>query len=446
MVDNRLHRLFQTRTTTQGDDIFGQYEVVAAHQTLNLTPIKRVAILTESFLPKVDGVSKTTYLTVRYLQETGREVLIFAPDSSVPNVGDSEVVGLPSVTMPAATETRIALPIPAIAKRIEAFQPDLIHLASPALMTVVGMAVGRELNIPVVANYQTDLPGYTAQYGFPLLENPLRSWLRYLHNGCHVNLVPSKSMGDTLRKQGFRRLRVWGRGVNLDRFNPQHFSQPMRDRLLNGRNPNSILCLYVGRLANEKSVHLLRKVADIEGIALTIVGDGQSREELETLFAGTGTYFTGYLYKDELATAFASADVFVFPGGHETFGQVVQEAMASGLATIVTNQGSVKDLVQEGKTGFIVDHSTEGFAKAARILQENRALLQEISENARSTAEKHPWSAVMAQLEDYYREAVAINQRFKQMYGYTYYHQPLSFGAISQRLQEITREFNKTIS
>lgn len=446
MVDSRLHQLFQARNTTQGDDLFGDYELVTPDQTLRLARIQRVAILTESFLPKVDGVSKTSYLTVRYLQETGRDVLVFGPDIAVPAVGPSEVVGLPSLSMPTATETRMALPIPYIARRLEDFQPDLIHLASPALMSVVGMAVGRELNIPVVANYQTDLPGYAVQYGFPLLSNPIQNWLRYLHNGCHINLVPSTSVADELRGQGYRRLRVWGRGVNLERFNPNHYSQTMRERLLAGRDPDCMLGIYVGRLATEKHVDLLRKVADIPGVALTIIGDGHTREELERLFSGTGTHFTGYLYKDELAAAFASADVFFFPGSNETFGQVVQEAMASGLPTIVTAAGGVKDLVQQGKTGLVVSHTAEGFADAARLLKHNRQLLQAMAANARTAAETRPWSAVMAQLEEYYREAVALNQRFKQIYGHTYYHQPLSLGAFSQRLQEITREFNHSIS
>ena len=309
-------------------------------------------MLTESFLPKVDGVSKTTYLTVRYLQETGREVIVFGPDSAVPNIGDSEVIPLPSVAVPTATETRMALPIPYIAKRIQEFQPDLIHLASPALMTVTGMVLGREMNVPVVANYQTDLPGYAAHYGMPILQHPVRGWLRYLHNGCHINLVPSKMVGDELRKHGFRRLRVWGRGVNIERFNPKHFSQDMREKMLNGRNPDSILVIFVGRLANEKRVDLLREVADVPNVSLTIIGDGHMREEWEKLFAGTGTHFMGYMFKDELATAFASADAFFFPGPNETFGQVVQEAMASGLPTIVTNQGAVGELVDEGKNGF----------------------------------------------------------------------------------------------
>jgi len=425
MLDNRLRRLFEARTQTQGDDLFGAYELVNPNQQVDLAPIQRVAVLTESFLPKVDGVSKTTYLTVRYLQETGREVLIFGPDIAVPNVGNSEVVPLPSIAVPTATETRMALPIPHIAKRLQEFQPDLIHLASPALMTVSGMVLGREMGIPVVANYQTDLPGYAVHYGMPILQHPVRGWLRYLHNGCHINLVPSKMIGDQLRQHGFRRLRVWGRGVNIDRFNPKHFSQEMRDEMLNGRDPESMVVIFVGRLANEKRVDLLREVADVPGVALTIVGDGHMREEWETLFKGTGTHFMGYMFKDKLATAFASADAFFFPGPNETFGQVVQEAMASGLPTIVTNQGAVWELVEEGRTGFVVEHNRTAFAHAARKLQDNRPLLAEMSQNARAVAETRPWSAIMAHLEDYYREAIAINNRFETMYGETFYHRPL---------------------
>ena len=130
---------------------------------------------------------------------------------------------------------------------------------------------------------------------------------------------------------GYHRLRKWGRGVNGERFNPNRRSALWRERLLNGRDPNSLLCIYVGRLANEKRIDLLLETARTPGIALTIIGDGALRDELEATFAGTGTHFTGYLYGDDLADAYASADAFMFTGANETFGQVVQEAMASGL-------------------------------------------------------------------------------------------------------------------
>jgi phosphatidylinositol alpha 1,6-mannosyltransferase len=422
MADERLHQIFQQRETTQGDDLFGEYNLVAEGQRERLAPIKRVAVLTEAFLPKVDGVSKTTYLTIRYLQETGREVLIFAPDTAVPRVGDSEVVNLPSFTLQAASETRVALPIPAITKRIAEFQPDLVHLASPAVMTIAGMAAGRELNVPVVANYQTDLPGYAAYYGAKVLERPVRNWLRYLHNGCHINLVPSNTVMEELREHHFRRMRIWSRGVNIDRFNPAKASDEMRQRLLNGRDNNNMLVVYLGRLANEKSVDLLREVADIPNVALTIIGDGHQREALEELFAGTGTHFTGYMYGEDLSTALASADAFFFAGGQETFGQVVREAMASGLPAVVTNRGSVKDLVRDGETGFVVEHNAEAFAQAAKILANDRERLKQMSIDARQAAEKHPWSSIFSQLEEYYKEAYTMNQRFVNLFGKTTYH------------------------
>jgi glycosyltransferase involved in cell wall biosynthesis len=169
----------------------------------------------------------------------------------------------------------------------------------------------------------------------------------------------------------------------------------------------------------------LREVADNPRVALTIIGDGHMREELERLFAGTGTNFTGYLYKDELATAFASSDAFFFAGSNETFGQVVQEAMASGLPTVVTNRGAVGELVQEGKTGFVVEHNRHAFAEAAATLEKDRILLASMSQQARVVAEKRPWSTLMSELEGYYYEAYIMNKRFKSLFGHTFYHRPL---------------------
>ena len=326
MQAHRLLENLQSQQHKSPDEFFGIPSLVAQpHASATFASVKKVAVLTESFLPKVDGVVKTSYLTIRYLQETGREVLVFAPDIAVDQVGDSQVIPLPSISLPQAPETRMALPNPVVARHIEEFEPDLIHLFSPAAMSVNGMAVGRHLNLPVIANYQTDLPGYTEQYGFPMLSGPVNRWLRYIHNGCHLTLAPTRTIIRELRAAGYRRVRHWGRGVNTERFNPRHARTSMRQRLLNGRHPDSLLCIFVGRLANEKRIDLLLDVAQSTGIALTIVGDGALREELEHVFADTNTHFTGYLIGDELAQAYASADVFVFPGEFETFGQVIQK-------------------------------------------------------------------------------------------------------------------------
>lgn len=197
--------------------------------------MKRVAIFAEAFLPKVDGVSKTAFLTLRYLQETGREVIVFAPDTAPHSIGPTQVIPLPSLGIPAAPETRIALPNLAIGDYLDDFKPDIIHMFSPALLSVSGMLAGRRRNLPVIANYQTDLPTYTHHYGFSFLEQPTRDWLRYIHNGCHLTLVPSRYTLNQLQRWGYHRLRKWGRGVNGHKFNPRNRTQEWRDRLMNGR-------------------------------------------------------------------------------------------------------------------------------------------------------------------------------------------------------------------
>jgi phosphatidylinositol alpha 1,6-mannosyltransferase len=412
-------RLYRAMTNIDPDEIvevFGsEYLLDPPDPSIELAPVKRVAIVAEAFFPKIDGVSKSAFLTLRYLQQTGREVLVFAPDIAPAAVGPSKVIRLRSFGFPGAPETRVALPGIAIGKHMTRFQPDVIHLFSPALMSVSGLRFGLRHNIPVVANYQTDLPGYTKHYNMSLFSPVVLRWLRYIHNHSHLTLGPSNSTLRDLRSSGYRRLRRWGRGVDSDRFNPAHRTDAWRVRLLHGRDPESLLCLYVGRLATEKRVELLLDVAKTPGVALTIIGDGAQRDKLESIFAGTDTYFTGYLFGDDLAHAYASGDVFLFTGENETFGQVIQEAMASGLPAIVINQGGVVDLVEESRTGYICPPDPREFASAVRTLRDDPALRLNMAHRARAIAESNPWEAVMAQLETYYREAVEINQRLPNL-------------------------------
>lgn len=417
MVNHRLLEVFQEFDPAEAGRVFGDERTLnPPDPSVGLAPVRRVALFAEAFLPKVDGVSKTAFLTLRHLQQTGREVLVFAPDIAPRAVGESRIIPLHSFGLPAAPETRVALPHPVVASQLEAFQPDLIHLFSPAIMSFSGMVIGRQRQIPVIANYQTDLPGYVDDYGLGLFSPAMREWLRRLHNGCHLTLVPSNYTMRQLTEWGYHRLRRWVRGVDGVRFNPAQRRAEWRARLLNGRDPNSLLCIYVGRLAPEKRVDLLLEVARTPGVALTIIGDGARRDELETLFAGTGTHFTGYLYGDDLAHAYASADVFMFTGMRETFGQVVQEALASGLPAVVINQGGVIDLVADGVTGFICPDNPYAFAAAAVTLRDDPALRRRMAEQARRTVEQNSWNAVMLQLEAYYTEALRLNQRFNQMY------------------------------
>jgi phosphatidylinositol alpha 1,6-mannosyltransferase len=424
MDAERLLQKFKKFDPERIEEIFGsEFILKPPAPGIERAAVERVAIISEAFLPKVDGVSKSAFLTMSYLKQTGREVLVFAPDIAPKSIGDTRVVPLPSFGFPRVPETRVAFPNLRIARELHKFKPDLIHLFSPAFMAVSGMANGRYMNVPVIANYQTDLPGYARIYGLGFLAGLTNAWLRYIHNGCHLTLVPSNDTGAKLHNEGYKRLRSWGRGVDSERFHPDKRTRQLREMLLNGRDPDSLLCVYVGRLAQEKRVDLLLETARTSGVSLAIIGDGAQREELERQFAGTGTYFTGYMLGDDLPAAFASADVFLFTGPNETFGQVVQEAMASGLPTIVTNKGGVKNLVIDGQTGYICPDNERAFADAVVRLRDNPALRRQLSHKARQMAEKRPWEAIMAQLEDHYREAVALNERFVCVFGRTNYYQ-----------------------
>jgi phosphatidylinositol alpha 1,6-mannosyltransferase len=420
MSRHRLQQALQNFNPAEIDAIFG--ENLFSHDALHtgeFANIQRVAIFTEAFLPKVDGVTKSAYLTMRYLQKTGREVLIFAPEMAPARIGDTRVVRMPAFSLPVAPETQVSVPTPFIRREINQFRPDLIHLFSPGWMAMSGIDAAHRINIPVIANYQTDIPGYLEKhYGFGALSPVAVRWLRYQHNRCYMTLVGSNSTMKELHHAGFKRLRLWRRGVDVECYNPEHRSELWRLRLQNGMEQDEVLrCLYVGRLAPEKRVDLLLEVARLPNVALTIVGDGALRDELEAKFAGTHTHFTGYLYGDALSQAYASADVFLFPGPNETFGQVVQEAMASGLPCVIVNRGGIVDLVQHNVNGFHCPPEPASFARAVQRLYNEPSLRKKMANASRDIATSHPWEVIMRQLEDYYIEAVALNHRLSKLKG-----------------------------
>ncbi len=378
------------------------------------SPIQRVAIFTEAFLPKVDGVSRTALLTIKYLQSTGRQVIVFAPSPTLSTVAGTPIYSVPSLGMPYYSEVRVAPPWPFILPRLRRFQPDLIHLFSPVGLGSLGMAAGEWLNVPVIANYQTDLPAYAHSYGYDFFRLVLIDLLRYIHNGCTLTLAPSTATRDELRAWHFRRLRLWQRGIDTERFSPARRDPAWRARLLAGRDPARLLVLYVGRMAREKHVPTLHTLARTPGIALTLVGGGEYQPTLEQLFANSDAHFTGYLLGDDLAQAYAAADVFVFPGPEETFGQVILEAMASGLPVIVTERGGPRTLVTEGQNGFICAVDDEAaFAERVSRLRDDPQLRVHMSDSARAYADARPWITIMRQLEGYYTEAWTLHRRLR---------------------------------
>lgn len=383
------------------------------------SPIQRVAVFAEAFLPKIDGVSRSALLTVRYLRATGRAVIVFAPSPCVPSIDGVPVIAVPSLPMPYYPESRVAPVWPPALRPLRAFRPDLIHLFSPFGLGTLGMLAGSWLGAPVIANYQTDLPAYSTTYGFGALRGLIIEALAWLHNGCTLTLAPTEAAIGELRRWGFRRLRRWERGIDLSRFHPDRRTTEWGARLRNGRDPARAVALYVGRLAPDKHLTALLPLAADPGIALTIIGEGSHRGALEAAFAGTDAFFMGALVGEDLARAFAAADMFVFPGPEETFGQAVLEAMASGLPAIVTERGGPASLVRDGVSGFVVpvDDGAQFVDRARRLGVEPSARLA-MGRAARAAAEGRPWLAIMNQLEHHYTEAAALYARRERLRRY----------------------------
>ncbi|GAB4549168.1 MAG: glycosyltransferase family 1 protein [Anaerolineae bacterium] len=421
-----MTKLYRLRHSTAEDrrlqTILAAEARAVAHHTIasenTCRAVQRVAIFTEAFLPKVDGVSRTALLTIRHLQQTGRKVIVFAPWPAPSHIAETPIYAVPSLWLPSYPETRVAPPSPFVLPTLRRFQPDLIHLFSPFSLGAIGMVAGGWLRVPVVANYQTDLPAYTKIYGAEAFYSAFTGILRYLHNGCTLNLAPTAIVRRGLAASGFKRLRVWERGVDTHRFNPMRRTHEWRQRLLNGRDPDRLVVLYVGRFAREKRLETLRLIAADRRFALTLVGGGHHEGEVRRALCegGADPHFIGYQLGDDLANAYAAADIFAFCGTAETFGQVVLEAMASGLPALVPDRGGVASLVADGERGFIcrADDASDFHAKALS-LAEDAALRSKMSHAARQYAEAQSWTQVMYQLERYYAEAVCLYGRYRKM-------------------------------
>jgi glycosyltransferase involved in cell wall biosynthesis len=368
----------------------------------------RVALISETFLPDVNGVAATICRILEYLQAEGHQALLFAPKGAPAGYAGAEVVVLKGATFPLYRSLRLTPPQPGIAARLREFRPDLIHLVGPVLVGALGPSVGRRLGLPVISTYHTNLGTYSEHYGLGFLRDAINSHLRRIHNGCAVTLCPSTETRRALQSQGFQRVEIWGRGVDTGRFAPGHRSQAWRAAL--GIQAGEVVLLYVGRLASEKRLDLLLDAPlERERVRLVLVGDGPARPDLERRFRGLPVNFLGFRRGHDLATAYASADVFVFPSSTDTFGQVVQEAMASGLPVVGASGGGQLDLIQPGETGLLFESGSGPDLRAQlnRLVGDPELRLA-MGRAGRRAAERRTWPTVMAELMGHYQRALDL--------------------------------------
>ena len=378
----------------------------------------RVAIITENFLPKLDGVTRTLARLLEYLQANGHRALLLGPESGMQEYAGAEVVGTAGFPLPFYPELKFNFFRPLFIRRLNEFQPDIVHLVDPVVLGAAGLAAARFLNKPVVSSYHTNMTAYCAYFGVPIFTRPMWAYNRLIHSQCALTFCPSPSTAGMLEKQGFQNLRIWSRGVDTTLFRPERRSAELRTSWLHRRKRpgEKTVLLYAGRISWEKNLHLLTQAyrnMDHKRCHLVIVGQGPAFGEVQQELADLPVTFTGYLQGEDLAAAYASADIFVFPSRSETFGQVVLEAMASGLPVAGVYSEGVCDLVQNGETGYLLD--TQGLSEKEEALayQEiiahliaNVPVRQRVGQAALQEARQRSWPEAMKSLMQGYRDVI----------------------------------------
>ncbi|WP_159604285.1 glycosyltransferase family 4 protein, partial [Agromyces humi] len=313
----------------------------------------KVALLAESFLPHMNGVTHSLLQVLQHLERRGHEAVVIAPRSGPIDrtLHGAHAVLLPSVPLPSYPDVRITLgSVHRLSAVLREHDVDVMHLASPFVLGWRGLAAAEPLGVPSVAVYQTDIPAYAERYGVPGAAPALTAHVGRLHRRATLTLAPSTSAVDRLTAAGVPgdRIRIWRRGVDTSRFTPGRRDDAWRRDLA---GPGEVLVGYVGRLAPEKQVEDLRAIADLPNTRLVVIGEGPSRHALERMLPDAR--FTGFLGGDALAVAMASLDVFVHPGESETFCQTVQESLASGVPVVATGRGGPLDLVRSSVDGWL---------------------------------------------------------------------------------------------
>lgn len=367
----------------------------------------RAAIVTESFLPHMNGVTGSVLQILRHLERHGHEARVYAPAAAdMPRrIGHARIEPIPSVALPGYRTVRVGTSSThRLSGALARFAPDVVHLASPFALGWRGALAAERIGVPAVAAYQTDVAAYAARYGVALTTTLAETHIARLHRRATLTLAPSSESEEQLARLGVDRVRRWGRGVDAERFHPDR-----RAPRWEHRGEAEVVVGYVGRLAPEKQVEDLRVLTDLPGVRLVIAGDGPSRPRLEALLPEA--VFLGHLTGAELAEAMASFDIFVHPGESETFGQTLQEAHASGIPVIATGRGGPRDLVRMGIDGWLYrPGDLQDLRDRVRDLAGDPRKRAAFGRAGREAVERRSWSAVCDQLLGHFAEAQELHR------------------------------------
>jgi len=372
----------------------------------------RIAVISESFLPTISGVTTSVCKVLEHLAATGHEAMVIAPHGA-----PAEYAGFPVHTVSAVNYRQfpVGIPSPQVQKLLADFRPDVLHAASPFLLGAQGISAANRLDIPSVAIFQTDVAGYARRNHLGPATALAWRFVKWVHEGATRTLVPSSSSMAALLRLGVPRLAMWTRGVDLAGFHPNLKNDPavaaLREKIAptptRAGAPRDVIVGYVGRMAPEKQVERLRALRGLPGIRLALVGDGPSVPSISRALAGMPVTWLGRLSGRELAVAYASFDVFVHAGTEETFGQTIQEAHAAGLPVVAPRAGGPIDLVAHGENGYLFRPDDDRDLRHwVSQLARNASLRARMGEAGRRAVLGRSWPTVCADLVEYYEQAI----------------------------------------
>ena len=376
----------------------------------------RVAICSDTFLPQVNGVTNTLDKLLKYLEKKGHQYKMFAPEDEKEYFYHN-VERFKSIKFWLYPECRFSLPnYFQMHSTLRKFQPDIIHLVTPFNIGLGGLQYALKYHIPLVSSYHTNFTKYLYYYNLSFLESVIWKYFYWFHSFCSKNYCPSVNTMQELKKQGFKNLEIWDRGIDVSLFSPANRNEELREKL---GISEKIVFIYVGRLAAEKNLDVLMRALRLlnskyeEKICLLVVGDGPLAANMRKE-APANVIFTGYKKGKELCELYASADIFAFPSSTETYGNVVLEAMASGLPAVCAQAGGVLENCCDGENSLLFtpgDH--DDLAAHLQALVVNEQLRNNLAAGARKHALAKGWEQVFARLLGSYNEVIVNHLQTK---------------------------------
>lgn len=368
----------------------------------------KVALFAGTMQPGFDGVTRVMYKLIDSLKDHQIETVVFSPIIPAEDEQPVKMYEVPSVTFPLYKDYKFAIPGKKFFEHgLMEFAPDIIHINSPCSLGHAAVKFGRKHNIPVVATYHTHFPSYAKYYKIKALEQVAWNFLRNLYSKCEVLYVPSLPIKKELEEQGIDKTMFLPHGVDTDVFNPSFKSEEWKKEI---NNYGKKIILFAGRLVWEKDLKILAEAYKIitnqrNDVVFVLAGDGPIKNDLEVLMPQA--VFLGYQSGENLSRIFSSSDIFAFPSTTETFGNVIIEAMASGIPPVCVMKGGAYGSIQNGRTGLISEpDNAEDFASKIMLLLDDDEMRKEMGRRALDFARSQSWENIFNQLINSYEEVI----------------------------------------